>query len=202
MTTAAERERVKATAYQVTERRRIVRRLVVEGVPEGEIVAMFVNGVDTKNPHLGVKGVVQVSESTARRDLALVLEEFAGLFTSEDAATLEIGAARERIRQIAVRAASGPRPQYHAALAANVRLIDLAARGCPAYHHLASTRVASGGLPPDELDEDERKLAAEVAELRSLPQDELERRHHQLEARSRALGLKVHPGGDLAARKG
>jgi hypothetical protein len=182
---------VKAKAYQVVERQRLVRRLLVEGLPDGEIVKILTLGVDLPPPI----GRVSVSEATARRDIVDVAAEFAALCSDRDASAIEIGTAKARIRSIAVKAASGPRPQYHAALQANRALIELAARSHPDFHHLATGRVqGSEALGDGDGDGEDTGLVAELAELKGLDRPELERRHRQLEARTRALGLTVHPG--------
>lgn len=181
----------KVTAHQVQVRRRLVRRLLVEGMAEGEIVQVLVKGVQ------GPDGKpIQVSESTARRDLAAIAEEFKAIFDSEEAIEREIGAAFESFKGISRKAQAGPKPNYHAAISALDRVVKIAASRSPRWRHLAggSGARAVGELPP-LVEADDAELQARAQELARMDSAELIAHHRQLRERVAALGLEVVEGG-------
>ncbi len=188
----------KRQAHHVQTRIRLVRRLVVEGMAEGEIVQVLTRGVR------GPDGQpIKVSEATARRDLAAVASEFRDLFDSDDAIEREIGAAFDRYRQIAIVAAKGPKPNFPAAISANDRIVKIAASRSTRWAHLAGVAAVralgedSAGLPP--LVEGDSELMARAQELATMDMDELRDHHRQLRDRVAALGLDVVEGGKASS---
>ena len=178
-------------------RRRLVRRLIVENMTTGEIVALLVAGA--ANPKTGTLLAARVSESTARRDVAAVEEELAALFSTEEAADAEIGACYELYKKISVAASSGPKPQYHAAITATDRRIRIAASRSSRWRHLAGPLGAAA--PMGSLPEADAEAAARLAELAAMDDDGLIARHRQLVERANLLGLEVLDGGALAAKR-
>ena len=190
---AAKRRR---TAHEVIARRRVVRRLLVEGMPEGEIVRRLVEGLA-----VGSK-TFQVSEATARRDLVAISDEFRGLFDSEDAIEREIGVAWERYKRLASEAMNPKpvggrpqRPQYHAAITALDRVVKIAASRSARWRHLAGGAAMRAELGTPEIGEEQehaQRLAARAQELAQLEPDELRGHHRKLRERMEAHGLTVH----------
>lgn len=174
-------------------RRRLVRRLITENVNNGEIVRLLVQGVQIPGGP-----IVKVSESTARRDVDAVEAEFADLFPTEAAADAEIGKCYEVYTRISVDAAKGPRPQYHAAITATDRRVKIAASRSSRWRHLAGPLGAPPGANVPEL---EAEAAARVAELAGMDDAELEKHHRRLVERANLLGLEVHPGGNVTAKR-
>jgi hypothetical protein len=174
----------------VVSRRRLVRRLLVEGMGEGEIVRVLVAGVQAGGE------VVRVSEATARRDLAAVAAEFRDLFDSDDSVELEIGAAWERYKGIAKAASSGPRPNFHAAISALDRVVKIAASRSPRWRHLAGSAASRTTTDtPGLIPEGDAELVARAQELAGLDDQELREHHRRLRERMNALGLTELPGG-------
>lgn len=203
----------KAQAHGVRSRRRLVRRLFVEGWPEGEIVRQLVAGVEDL---LGAGGVYQVSESTARRDLVAVKSELAGSLGDQEAQDAEVLAAFMRYKLIAARAMGGftvdvegvdakvaarlARPNLHAAIAATDRVVKIAALGSAKWGALSGVKggvVPAGELPP--LVEGEDELVARARELARMDTQDLAERQRQLQERIDHLGLEVHQGAKSAA---
>lgn len=188
--------RRKQTAHQVQVRRRLVRRLLVEGMAEGEIVQVLVQGVQ------GPDGKpIKVSEATARRDLAAVSAEFAAIFDSDEAVEREIGAAWEAYKAIARKAQAGSRPNYHAAISALDRVVRIAASRSERWRHLAGAhgRRASEGDAPPLVEGDDAELLARAQEVARMDDRELLAHHRQLRQRIADLGLEVVDGGTAAA---
>lgn len=187
------RKKIKATDPDQVDRRRLVRRLIVENVSNAEIVRLMVEGVK-----LSSGKCVKVSDSTARRDIEAVEAEFADLFPTEAAADAEIGKCLELYKTIAHSAVKGPRPQFHAATTALDRIVRIAASRSGRWRHLAGTLVAPPGGGGGDVD---AEAAARVAELASADDPELTQYHRRLTERLAALGLTVHPGGNIAAKR-
>lgn len=176
----------KATAHQVQVRRRLIRRLLVEGMAEGEIVRALEAGVQGADGH-----PIRASESTIRRDLAAVSAEFQALFDSEDAIEREIGAAWEAYKGIARKAQAGPRPNYHAAISALDRVVKIAASRSPRWRHLAGAAAARSGPDLPLVDTPDAELVARAQELAAMDSTELRAHHRQLRERMAALGLEL-----------
>lgn len=187
------RKKLKATDPDQVERRRLVRRLIVENVSNAEIVRLMVEGVK-----LAGGKCVKVSDSTARRDIEAVEAEFADLFPTEAAADAEIGKCLELYKTIAHAAVKGARPQYHAATTALDRIVKIAASRSSRWRHLAGTLVPAPGAGGGDVD---AEAAARVAELTSADDPELVGYHRRLTERLSALGLTVHPGGNMTAKR-
>lgn len=189
----------KQTAHQVVVRRRVVRRLLVEGMAEGEIVAALTKGLEGPG-----KVVIRVSEATARRDLAAVSEEFRAIFDSDDAVEREIGVAWERYKGIAKQAISGPRPQLHAAIAALDRVVRIAASRSPRWRHLAGSAASRmNPEPPGGLgDAEDAELLARAQELAGMDEEDLKAHHRRLRARMTEMGLEVLDGGPVGKASG
>jgi len=184
-------KRKRKTAHQVVARRRVVRRLLVEGMADGEIVRALVIG-------LPIEGrVVKVSEKTARDDLAAVSDEFRDLFDCDDAVEREIGAAWERYKLIAKNAQLGKRPNYHAAIAALDRVVKIAASRSTRWRHLAGSAASKATTElPGLVPETDAELLARAQELAGLEPDDLREQHRQLRDRVEALGLARGPAGE------
>lgn len=188
----------KATAHQVQIRRRLVRRLVVEGMAEGEIVRALVLGVQ------GPDGkAIRVSEATARRDLAAISDEFKALFDSDEAVEREIGAAWETYKGIARKAQAGPRPNLHAAIAALDRVVKIAASRSPRWRHLAGSAASRTTEPiPGLVEDSDAEILARAQELAGMEPDQLRAHHRQLRERMADLGLDLVDGGRAAKVEG
>lgn len=182
-------EHRKAMAYQKAERHRLVRMMLVDCVEEGEIVQHLTIGIE----HPVLK-VIRVSETTARRDIKEVGEEFAGLFTSEDAMEREIAGAFSRLKRIAVKAETAARPNYPAAITANMQIIKIASSKSSRWRHLYNPRAAPVDQPEetDPSDTEGLDLAAELEELAGMSDEELRKRSAKLQEKMEAMGLSVH----------
>lgn len=180
----------KRSAHQVQVRRRLIRRLLVEGMAEGEIVRAVTAGVR------GADGqVIQASESTVRRDLAAVSDEFRALFDSDDAIEREIGAAWEGYKAIARKAQAGNRPNYHAAISALDRVVKIAASRSPRWRHLAGSAASRTTTEfPGLVEDGDAEIVARAQELASMDDQELRAHHRQLRERMDALGLELVDG--------
>ena len=176
----------KALQAQVAERRRLVRRLLAEGMSRAEVVALLVKGAVIERGKAGeaIK-MIMCSETTAKNDVRAVAEEYKGLFSDEDHAAVEIGTSIDRIRKLA----AGGRSE-HVRLLANKMIIELAAGGAPQFKTLLSARRAGA----EDLDTPEVPRA-EGDELERLELEELKRVHAQKRLRVDAMGLTVVPGG-------
>jgi len=163
---------------------------------EGEIVRVLVAGISVEGKP------IKVSEATARRDMAAVAAEFRDLFDTDDSVELEIGAAWERYKGIARAAQAGPRPNYHAAIAALDRVVKIAASRSPRWRHLAGSAASRSTEPiPGLVEEGDAELMARAHELVGMEPDELRAHHRELRARMEALGLTEFPGGKAAGGK-
>lgn len=174
------------------ERQRLVRRLLVEGTPQGTIVRALVAGValpDGRN--------VTVSESTARRDVREVAREFDGLFTDADAVVIEVSAAMDRIGKIGKAALAAGR--YGDALRAELALVRLVTCRRPEWGALHGRRFELGGGAPEGEGGDDGLTAEQVAdrdwaeqrvaELARMSPDELRAHHDRLARRAGHLRL-------------
>lgn len=187
MTTASGRR----TTHKVTRRRRLVRGLIVEGIDESEIARMLELGVELAEG--GRRIVVKASKSTVRRDVAAIADEFRGLFDSDEARELEIGAAYARLKAIAVSAASGARPQYTAAIRANEAVIRIASGRSDRWRHLVDRRHA---IQQDDEEEDLEVNGGDArrAQLREMTTEGLQARASDLAASVARLKLKLVGG--------
>lgn len=182
----------KKPSYAVQIRRRLVRQLLVEGLPDGQIVKLLVQGT---RPHKGGE-IIKVSEATARRDLEAVGQEFSDLFGDENMITREIGAAFERYKLIGSRAMAAGR--YSAAVQATDRVLKIAATASTQdrFRRLVERRradIPGTGAGADGLGDGE--MSAALAELEALELGELEQVHRQKLARLESMGIKVLDGG-------
>jgi len=188
----------------VLDRRRLVRRFLVEGTARSAVVAHLVRGVKLDDGR-----TIRVSESTARRDVAAVAEEFVGLFEDADMVALEVGSAAERIKEDARKLRQGHKYAQAARIELlYVRLITAQRPEWAALHGgKTAANVTVGGVtvgvaaghpaPASGSAEEDDWLRQRAAELASKSPAEL--RSHVEVLRGRVAHLTVHEGGAAPA---
>lgn len=160
------------------ERRELIRRLLVAGVPEWQIRRDIARGVRLEDGR-----TVQVGSETLRRDLEELGLEWRALHDNPQVVERVVGAALERLVRIADAAERAG--SFHAAIRANQVIVDLLGRRSPRWARRPdeSPAISAGA----------RKPYAELSD------EELQRELAARRERTERLGLHVVAGGAGAA---
>lgn len=193
--TKAKADEAGRRAVTADERRRVVVRLVAEGVDAGRIRSRLVSGITLPDGR-----ELKVSAKVAQATMREVAAELAATIEDDDLLRIEVAAsvsrvkadakaARTRTRTIAGKdgaVVTVPDPDFQAAIRGERVILDFAARVRPERYERALGRRVGDDPTPTSAATD-----PVLAELREKPLDEVlaeaARRHRRLEA----LGLSV-----------
>lgn len=164
-----------ASKLKRPERLELIRRMLIAGSPEWEIRRMLIAGINLDDGR-----IARVSRGQAHKDLQEIGLAYQSLHDNPLVAERVVGACAERLTRIADKAEAAG--NYHAAIRANVELVNIVARKSTRWARTQAPDVAvsagEGDNDYDNMGDDE--LRAELARKR---------------ARAEQLGLEVMQGG-------